>query len=232
MRIHQTLFWAALFLSVFFLPASLMAQIQIDILRGDAEQTTFAELAREVSQRTSIEMNMRPVIWESADELALEQPWLWVSDLRSITRPEGGLKPELVLWLKRGGLLILEGISAQDALDKLTAEVFSRDPGPHQWQPIPPDHELMRSFFLLDSLPTCQNVVWRGFNFDARMAILAIPYRFLSTVQDKRVGIPGCPDIPERERSTRLFVNLLMVALATDYKKDQIHLPEILKRLR
>ena len=209
-----------------------LAQIQIDILRGDGTPLTFAELAREVSQRTSIEMNMRPAVWESADEIALEQPWLWVSDLRTITKPEGTLRPELVLWLKRGGLLILEGVSGQDPLDKLTADVFAREPGNPQWQPIPPDHELMRSFFLLDSLPTCQNVVWRGFNFDARMAILAIPYRFLSTVQDKRVSIPGCPEIPERERSTRLFVNLLMVALATDYKKDQIHLPEILKRLR
>ena len=41
-----------------------------------------------------------------------------------------------------------------------------------------------------------------------------------------------CSGGPTGEQATRAFVNLLMVALATDYKKDQIHLPEILKRLR
>jgi len=214
-----------------------LAQVQIDVLRGGggaggAAPTSFAELAREVAQRTSIEVAQRPAVWEGLDEVSLAEPWLWVDDLRSISGPGGSLRPDIVFWLKRGGLLIIEGVASPEELARLTTLPFQHDPVRPEWQPIPPDHELMRSFYLLDALPTCQNIVWRGFNFDARMAILAIPYRFLSTVQDVRVAIPGCPNVPERERSTRLFVNLLMVALATDYKKDQIHLPEILKRLR
>ena len=58
-----------------------------------------------------------------------------------------------------------------------------------------------------------------------------MPYGFLSVVKD-RGAPPACANPPDTERSTRIFVNLVMVALATDYKKDQIHLPEILKRLR
>ena len=43
---------------------------------------------------------------------------------------------------------------------------------------------------------------------------------------------PGEAKAGSPEKGYRAFINLLMVALTTDYKKDQVHLPEILKRLR
>ena len=96
---------------------------------------------------------------------------------------------------------------------------------------MPPDHELMRSFHLIDSLPACQGQVWRGFHYDGRLAVLAIPFSFVDTLFDKRRP-SACLPAEGQERGVRTFIDLLMVALATDYKKDQSHLPEILKRLR
>jgi len=84
---------------------------------------------------------------------------------------------------------------------------------------------------LLDALPGCNGEIWRGFSYDGRLAILAIPYGFINALQDQGVA-PPCKNAPDQERGTRIFINLIMVALATDYKRDQIHLPEILKRLR
>ena len=58
-----------------------------------------------------------------------------------------------------------------------------------------------------------------------------MPHRLLAYLRDKGEDVP-CLRPTGREMATRIFVNLLMVALAGDYKKDQVHLPEILKRLR
>ena len=89
----------------------------------------------------------------------------------------------------------------------------------------------MRSFYLLDALPVCNKQSWRGFTFAGRLAIVAIPHRLLVYLRDRNTAVP-CLAKTGREMATRIFVNLLMVALAGDYKKDQVHLPEILKRLR
>ena len=108
-------------------------------------------------------------------------------------------------------------------------EIFNLPGG--EWKVIPPDHEIMRSFHLLDSLPKCNNKVWLGYHFDQRIAAIAVPYGFLDSILDV-TNQNTCSAKVTRERATRIFINILMVALATDYKKDQIHLPEILKRLR
>jgi hypothetical protein len=89
----------------------------------------------------------------------------------------------------------------------------------------------MRSFHLLDSLPECQGKVWQGFHFDDRIAVIGIPFSLLEGLLND-VNANPCLKQIGRERATRIFINIVMVALATDYKKDQIHLPEILKRLR
>ena len=63
------------------------------------------------------------------------------------------------------------------------------------------------------------------------MAIVAIPGDFLETLVDQKVN-SKCSERRSYEKVMRVFINIMMVALTTDYKKDQIHLPEILKRLR
>jgi hypothetical protein len=116
-------------------------------------------------------------------------------------------------------------------LEKLTSDGFFSTVKSGVWKPIAPDHELMRSFYLLESLPTCQGSGWNEFRYDGRTAILAIPYRLTAILSDQG-EVAKCENIKKSEQLTRVLVNLFMISLATDYKKDQIHLPEILKRLR
>ena len=85
---------------------------------------------------------------------------------------------------------------------------------------------------MIKSLPACEGFNWRGFHADGRLVILNIPYDLLASIQDVSKENLCKPATVTYEDSVRSFVNILMVALATDYKKDQIHLPEILKRLR
>jgi hypothetical protein len=216
------------------------ARVEINLLGYPMPAPRFATLAREVAHRTSIELAAEPATQPglAADDSvggarpeALAEPWLWVPDVKTVTGQDGRMRADLLLWLRRGGFLIVEAATPDAALTQLTASLGAAGENPAGWQAIPPDHELMRSFYLLDALPSCGGQVWRGFHFDGRLAVLVVPYGFLATLRDGGAGAP-CANPPDSERSVRIFVNLIMVALATDYKKDQIHLPEILKRLR
>ncbi len=221
------------------------AKVEFGVYGNKDANLSIKFLAKEVSARTSIELTSAPFRVLQLDGSSLTLPWIWISDINGLITPdtsikaggEGSLKGspigsftnDLMMWLRRGGFLVLETNLSTNQLQQLTKNLGTAEVTP--WLPLPPDHELMRSFYLIDALPDCQGEIWRGLQFDGRLAILAIPYGFLDSLKDKRLK-PNCGRPMDQEYSTRVFVNLIMVALATDYKKDQIHLPEILKRLR
>lgn len=210
-----------------------LAQVTLPLRGTDGSAApTFRDLSREVSARTSIDLGPQPTITNSDASEALGEPWLWTRGLASVAESNGHLRSRVAAWLARGGFLVIQGAVSDAALEALTSGLKRHPSSDAGWGPIPPDHELMRSFYLLDALPVCDaNSIWRGYTYDGRLAILVIPYSFLDLLRDGG-DASICPRALDRDRVTRLFVNLLMVALATDYKKDQIHLPEILKRLR
>jgi hypothetical protein len=208
------------------------AKVELSLLGYSESGMSFATLAREVTHRTSIELAVKPEQYAQVSSEALGQPWLWVTDPGLVTGQSGGLSPDVLIWLRRGGFLVIESPVPEETLSKLAAHLSPEAVAAGAaFLPLPPDHELMRSFYLLDALPQCNGQIWRGLPYDGRLAVLVIPYGLLGSLKD-RGAPPPCPNAPDYERSVRIFVNLIMVALATDYKKDQIHLPEILKRLR
>ena len=214
----------------------------------------FNRLSREVTSRTSITVSPVPQVWNPASlavgaekPSGIDQPWLWSNGLQPVlagggptpvSGVAGRLSPVTGRWLRRGGFLVIEGVSNKEILDAAFKVEFPTG----SWAPVPTDHELMRSFYLLDSLPACAPAIWHQFDFDGRVAAVAIPQRLTEMLRDgAAVEATRCPGerlgkspatLDGREKGYRAFVNLLMVALTTDYKKDQVHLPEILKRLR
>lgn len=204
-------------LCIFAFTGKLLAQVEI-IFQGGKKELSFLKLSEEVENRTSVELANEPKIFRKNN--FVNMPWLWVRNL-SFTSPN-----TLAQWIKKGGMLLIEGKTNIEAITKKT---FNRESS--SWQSIPLDHELMRSFYLLAALPPCQGRNWRGFIFAGRLAVVVIPYRLLSFLSDQKENV-SCLKPSDREQQVRIFVNILMVSLATDYKKDQIHLPEILKRLR
>ena len=180
----------------------------------------FTRLAQEVQKRTSLVLAPQAQV-RNANNFNTS-PWLWVQDVAFAD------DIAIAQWLRKGGMLVVEGGTAE-TLTAFTVRTFGVQAG--SWQNIPLDHELMRSFYLLNALPTCNEQRWRGFTFAGRLAIVVLPHRLLAYVRDKHIDVP-CLRQTGQEMATRIFINLLMVALAGDYKKDQVHLPEILKRLR
>jgi hypothetical protein len=227
-------------LALLSFPATSNAQMTLllDSASYSPPSFSFQDLSRETAARTSIELSPSPTLislaaLDTKNTFAPTEAWLWTRSLKSLLTPQGRLKPAVVAWLARGGFLVIEESLPENALTKATERWYHHPATPASWGALPPDHEFMRSFYLLDALPTCQGTrSWQGFQFDGRLAILVIPFSFLDLLRDHAPPSRLCAQGPDRERSLRLFVNLLMVVLATDYKRDQIHLPEILKRLR
>lgn len=191
------------------------------ITTWSAPRWRFTQLAKEVKKRTSLELSTE--LDTRSGKNFNTAPWLWTRDLAFVKDSSA-----VAQWLRKGGMLIVEGTAAAPLIE-FTARTFGTTVG--SWQNIPLDHELMRSFYLLNALPLCNKQRWQGFTFAGRLAIVSIPHHLLTYLRDKGEAVPCLTKIG-RPMTTRLFINLLMVALAGDYKKDQVHLPEILKRLR
>ncbi|TKW66212.1 MAG: DUF4159 domain-containing protein [Paracoccus denitrificans] len=114
-------------------------------------------------------------------------------------------------------------------------------------QPVPDDHVLTRSFYLLQDMPGrfAQGEVWveavgasAGTVNDGVSPVVmggnswaeawAVDDRGLAQFA---VGVGGEGE-RQREMAYRFGVNLIMYVLTGNYKSDQIHVPELLERLR
>ncbi len=189
------------------------------------------DFSKSLESRTSLSLDTNARIYPKLTAGALREPWLFVNDPASLLGASGAFLPELEGWIRKGGILILQADIPLFQLEKFTSEGFVSTVKKGSWRPIAPDHELMRSFYLLDSLPACEGASWQEYRYDGRTAILAIPFKLTSLLSNNPEP-SQCAALNDRERLTKVLINLFMVSLATDYKKDQIHLPEILKRLR
>ena len=107
---------------------------------------------------------------------------------------------------------------------------------------MPPDHVLTRSFYLLSDMPGrwTGGKVWiesgsgRVNDGVTTIVIGANDYAGAWAVDQRGRGLlPVTPGgETQREMSFRVGVNLVMHALTGNYKDDQVHLPDIMQRLR
>jgi hypothetical protein len=107
--------------------------------------------------------------------------------------------------------------------------------------PIPPDHVLTKSFYLLHDFPGRWNVgtLWvepveDRVNDGVSSAIVGANDWAGAWAIDGQ-GRPAFPVVPggepQREIAMRFGVNLVMYVLTGNYKSDQVHVPAILERL-
>ncbi len=107
--------------------------------------------------------------------------------------------------------------------------------------PVPPDHVLTKSFYLLHEYPGRWNSgqVWiepvedRVNDGVASIIVGGNDWAGAWAVDDQ--GRPAFPCVPggepQREMAMRFGVNLVMYVLTGNYKTDQVHVPAILERL-
>ncbi len=107
--------------------------------------------------------------------------------------------------------------------------------------PVPPDHVLTKSFYLLHDFPGRwrNGPVWveqvedRVNDGVASVIVGGNDWAGAWAVDEQ--GRPAFPCVPggepQREMATRFGVNLVMYVLTGNYKSDQVHVPAILERL-
>ena len=144
-----------LFISLMLsLSLSAFAIVELVAVR-QAQDWHFTRLAQEVQKRTSL--TLAPTLAGRDGRNFSAAPWLWVRNLSFVADDIS-----IAQWIRKGGMLVVEG-GAAATLTAFTVRTFGAGTG--EWQNIPLEHELMRSFYLLDALPVCNQRRWRGFTF-------------------------------------------------------------------
>ena len=216
-------------------------------------------LSQTLFQRTSIEPGPPVGVDIEADELAFF-PFLYWPVTPDQAIPSRDAYAKLNRYLRSGGMILF------DTRDANLAGFGSASPEGRMLQalarpldippiaPIPPDHVLTRTFYLLQEFPGryASRDIWvEAVPLEAEQAD-GMPFRNLNdgvtpvviggndwaaawAVDDRGnrmfpVG-RGMAGERQREIALRFGVNLIMHVLTGNYKSDQVHVPDLLERL-
>ncbi|MDO5631036.1 MAG: DUF4159 domain-containing protein [Paracoccus sp. (in: a-proteobacteria)] len=234
------------------------------VLTGDeaVDETSYqglAGLSRVLSLRTSVEPGVPVGIDLDRDDLSVLTFLYW-----PVTAGQPSPSPMAYLrlnhFLRSGGMILFDtrdgdvtGVGGPDGRADLATLAAPLDVPP--LAPIPDDHVLTRSFYLLQGFPgRWQGApVWAEAPPAGASADEGMPFRNLndgvspviiggnSWAEAWALDDDGMPVFPvgrgfegerQREMAFRFGVNLVMYVLTGNYKSDQVHVPALLDRLR
>ncbi|MEX2647905.1 MAG: DUF4159 domain-containing protein [Alphaproteobacteria bacterium] len=195
--------------------------------------------------RTSVEPGEPMAIDLENDEL-LFFPLVYWAITPDQPRPSDGARAKIDRYLKTGGILVLDTRDPDAAMggggaSAATLRRLLRGLSIPPLVPVPHDHVLTRSFYLLDEFPGrwTGGQVWieqtdGGVN-DGVSSILVGSHDWAAAwAMDTRLQ-PLLPVVPggerQREIAYRFGINLVMYATTGNYKADAVHVPTILERL-
>ncbi|SEW30847.1 N-terminal double-transmembrane domain-containing protein [Cognatiyoonia koreensis] len=234
------------------------------VVTGDEDTDSISEaglrgLGMTLNRRTSIEPAAPMGIDLERDELAFF-PFLYWPVTADQSLPSREAYAKLNRYLRAGGMILF------DTQDADTARFGSSSPEGRKLQaiarsldipaiePIPEDHVLTRTFYLLQDFPGRYNSrdIWvEAAPADAEL-VEGMPFRNLNDgvtpvviggndwarawavdQYGDRMFPVGRGQAGERQReiALRFGVNLIMHVLTGNYKSDQVHVPDLLERL-
>jgi uncharacterized protein DUF4159 len=204
--------------------------------RPEAVRSLMAQLAR----RTSIEVNRETIEIELTDPNLYRYPFIYMAG-------NGAFDPfsqkELRIlrhYLGFGGFLLIDDNSskANSGFDASVRELMSQLFPKIPLQKISRDHSIYRSFYLINRAAgrVVLNPFLEGISVKGRTILVYSTNDLGGAWARDKLGhwsydiIAG--GTAQRQGSIRLAVNIVMYSLTLDYKKDMVHLPIILERLR
>lgn len=199
-----------------------------------------------LAARTSAEMAAPTAVDPEADEL-FPYPVVYWRVIPGQAPPSEQAAARINDYLGRGGVMVFDapdqiganedsaGAQAGQALNSILLRL-----NVSSLAPVPENHVLRRSFYLLPDLPGRYTgapvYIERGsVNNDGVSSIIVGSHDWAAAWARDPRGLPINPVVPggerQREWSYRFGVNLVMYALTGNYKADQVHLPAIMQRL-
>jgi hypothetical protein len=198
-------------------------------------------LAAQLRARTALDDIGTIAVNPARDELAFYPLLYW-----PVTEGQAALREptrrKLNAYMRFGGLVVFDtrdgGLTTSSpALRRLTQGLHIAP-----LTPLPSDHVLTKAFFLLDEFPgrltggqlwVEQSGASDGADGVSAVVLAANDYAAAWAVDD--IGRPLNVLVPngarQREWAYRFGINLVLYALAGNYKADQVHVPSILMRL-
>jgi len=237
-------------------PAAAALETRIAYIEtGDAAQDRksragIAGLGRVLFGRTSVEPGPPLAIDIERDDISLLPLIYWPVTPNFQTLSEEA-KAKLNRYLSTGGMILFDTRDADRAqtlapLGQSTGEaqalrrILADTPTP-PLMPLPRDHVLTRSFYLLDRFPgrVPGGQIWveraGSSAYDGVTSMVIGGADWAGAWAFDESGRPLYPVTPggdrQREMALRFGVNLVMHALTGNYKGDQVHLPAIMDRL-
>jgi hypothetical protein len=200
--------------------------------------SALRRLLWEVSQRTSIEVDLETVALEPHDPKIFRHPLLYWGG-------SGGFAPlsdEAVRMLRRhltyGGMLLADSADADPggAFDTSMRRELRRIFPRNDLAQLPNEHVIYKSFYLVDHQAgrTIRTPYIEGVLLEKRWAVVYAQNDLAGAWARDSFGrweyevTPGGEH--QREMAYRLGINIVMYALCLDYKDDLVHAPFILKR--
>lgn len=191
-----------------------------------------------VMQSTSIEANPRAVQISPENEELFAHPFSVLIGNSAFEPLSETAVDNLRRYLIYGGFLFVDDSSGRkdsdfrDSVLRLCARIFPTN----QMLPLPADHSVYRSFFLLDR-PAGRNIVsdvLEGVQVGQIWPLLFCSNDLSGALERRADGSSRYPVIPggeyQRTETLKLLINLIMYALTSNYKHDQAHVAELMRR--
>jgi hypothetical protein len=199
----------------------------------DAPGRALARLSEVTSVRADAERRM----------IALNDPALFSSPFLFL---DGGAEPpdlsdaelrRLRQYVAGGGFLWIEDSSGgpRAAFDRWTRRNVALILPGAELKPLPNDHVILRTFFLLRAPAGCARAAGplEGAALGGRLAVLYSRENSLAAWAEDALGRPlaDCGNPLDRELAERFTLDVLMYALTGSYKADAVHQSMILEKL-
>lgn len=196
-------------------------------------------LAWELMKRTSVEASLEHGAVSLDSEALFSTPVLYMagdSEFPPFTEAELG---RLRRFLVYGGFLFIDGNPVSGSgFDASVRTMMTRLFPDSPLEVLPSDHTLYKAFYLLDGRwgRVQHRSFMEGVTRDGRTMVIYSQNDVGGAWMRDNFGNWLLPVTPggegQREMAFRLGVNLVMYALCTDYKSDQVHIPFIMRRRR
>ncbi|MBM3520449.1 MAG: DUF4159 domain-containing protein, partial [Alphaproteobacteria bacterium] len=225
------------------------------VVTGDGDTDRISEeglagLGQILAERTSIEPAEPIGVNVERDELVFF-PLIYWPVRAGAEPPSAAALAKISAYMKNGGTIFFDlqddgagpdflSNAPSPATEALRAILAKIDIPP--LEPVPPDHVLSKSFYLMDTFPGRydQGPLWveSGVGDETSDGVSSIiigsnSYAAAWAFDVNRLPlyavIPGTDR--QRELAYRTGVNIVMYALTGNYKADQVHVPALLERL-